>query len=261
MTAPPRPNLAPMLISAPFGNYLHPEGTTPTLGTFTRSARPGRWWRTVKTVRYYPRLQTWVNRIGLRNPGIDWLLERAKTGRVEVSDKVVSIHGFDEEQWQLLLDRVGAMEPAAVELNMSCPNVGEVTWPTDLFDAAARTGVPTIVKLPPINYELMVDQARHAGLVAFHCCNTLPIPAGGLSGAPLKPLSLRCLRSLRATDRGDRLILIGGGGITTQADIDQYAAAGADHVALGTRTMRPALLFRHRSIRPLIDYAHQMLGP
>jgi dihydroorotate dehydrogenase len=260
MSEPLPPPLKPLLISAPFGNYIQPTGATPTLGTFTVDARPGRLWRVLKTVRYYRRLNAWVNRIGLRNPGIDWLTQQVRQQRIDLADKIVSIHGFDASQWETLLETIDQLDPLAVELNMSCPNVGEAAWPHDLFHKAAALGVPAIVKLPPIHYELMVDQARAAGLRTFHCCNTLPIPAGGLSGAPLKPLSLRCIRYLRATQLGERLVLIGGGGIQTMADIDDYAEAGADHVALGTKTMNPWLLVSHASLHPLIDYAQQRMG-
>jgi len=259
MAEAPTPQLEPMIIAAPFGNYIQPKGTTPTLGTFTTNPRPGRLRRILRTVRYYPRLKAWVNRIGLRNPGLAWLLDQVDRGRIDPTDKIVSIHGFDDEQWARLLDQTSELEPLAIELNMSCPNVGEMAWPPDLFERAARLTTPVIIKLPPIHYELMVDQARAAGLTAFHCCNTLPIPAGGLSGAPLKPLSLRCIRWLRATPAGDRLTLIGGGGIDTLPDIDEYASAGADHVALATKTMNPLLLVSDRALRPLVDYAHQRL--
>jgi dihydroorotate dehydrogenase len=259
MVLPAQTALQPTIISAPFGNYIQPRGATPTLGTFTASARPGRWRRTLQTVRYYPRLKAWVNRIGLRNPGMGWLMRQVDRGRIDPRDKIISIHGFDEDQWSQLLRQADELGPAAIELNMSCPNVGEVDWPSDLFERAAALATPIIVKLPPIHYELMVDQAREAGLSAFHCCNTLPIPAGGLSGAPLKPLSLRCIRLLRASPGGAKLTLIGGGGIGTLEDIDAYASAGADHVALGTKTMNPWLLVTDRSLWPLVDYAHQRL--
>jgi dihydroorotate dehydrogenase len=259
MADSPNSPLTPLIVSAPFGNYIQPGGATPTLGTFTASPRPGRWWRTLKTVRYYPRLRAWVNRIGLRNPGIDWLRQRVLDGRIDPADKIISVHGFDQLQWQSLLQQASDLEPAAIELNMSCPNVGEVDWPNDLFERAAALATPIVVKLPPIHYELMVDQARAAGLTTFHCCNTLPVPAGGISGAPLKPLSLRCIRFLRASPQGDRLTLIGGGGIYTLADIDDYASAGADHVALGTKVMNPWYLISDKALLPFIDYAEQRL--
>lgn len=238
---------------------MQPRGTTPTLGTFTAARRPGRAWRVLKTVRYYPRLRAWVNKIGLRNPGMPWLVRRVEAGRIDVSDKIVSIHGFTADDWDALLEQVHRIRPAAVELNMSCPNVGEIDWPEDLFDQAVATGVAVIVKLPPINYELMFERASEAGVTCFHCCNTLPIPAGGLSGKPLKPVALQCVRDLRSRPAGPGLTLIGGGGISTPADIDDYLAAGVNHVALGTRTMNPLLLLTHRPLRPLIDHAHARL--
>lgn len=247
--------LEPAVISAPFGNYVQPRGATATLGTFTAERRRGRVWRVLRTVRYYPRLKAWVNRIGLRNPGMAWLVERVESGRVDARDKIVSIHGFDRAQWLSLIEQAARIEPRAIELNMSCPNVGEVDWPEDLFAQAVAGGAAVIVKLPPINYEVMVDQALAAGVRAFHCCNTLPVPAGGLSGAPLKPLSLRCVRALRDGVHGEALTIVGGGGIRAVNDVDDYFEAGADHVALGTVTMNPLLLVTHRPIEPLIARA------
>lgn len=250
--------LKPLIISAPFGNYVQPAGATATLGTFTADPRPGRWWRVLRTVRYYPRLEAWVNRIGLRNPGMPWLLRRAEAGRTDVADKIVSIHGFTDDQWRTLLDQADALHPAAIELNMSCPNVGELDCPPKLFDWAAAIDTPVIVKLPPVNYDRIFDRARQAGLRAFHCCNTLPVPAGGLSGRPLKPVALQCIRDLIArlseSERGE-ITLIGGGGIREPADIDDYADAGADHFAIGTKVMNPRYLWSYKPLTPLIDRA------
>ena len=249
-----------MIISAPFGNYIQPEGATPTLGTFTAAARPGRLWRIVKTVRYYPRIRAWVNKIGLRNPGIDWLKTQVDAGRKRVDDKLVSIHGFDATDWRRLLDDIAALKPLAVELNMSCPNVGEIHWPPTLFEQAVETGVPVVVKLPPVRFHDMAEQALAAGVRLFHCCNTLPVPAGGVSGKPLKPVALECIVWMRRRPEAAELTLIGGGGITTVDDIDDYVAAGVQHVALGTVTMNPLLLITHTPIAGLIDHAIARLG-
>jgi dihydroorotate dehydrogenase len=253
------PGLKPLVVSAPFGNYIQPAGATPTLGTFTLHRRPGRLWQVIRTVRYRRGIKAWVNRIGLRNPGIDWLADRAARGRTAVSDKIVSIHGFDGDQWAALLDRVGRIRPLAVELNMSCPNVGEIDWPPELFSRALDSGVPVIVKLPPVNYEQMAEQAVSAGVRAFHCCNTLPVPEGGMSGRPLQPVALKCIRDLRGKPFGAELTIIGGGGVYELSDIDIYADAGADHVALGTKTMNPVHLLSHRGLRPFVEKAAQRL--
>ncbi len=252
--------LEPLIIAAPFGNYVQPPGAvTATLGTFTAAARSGRVWRIIKTVRYYRRLGAWVNKIGLRNPGIDWLVQRVQSGRVDVSNKIVSIHGFEPADWTLLLERIESIKPAAVELNMSCPNVGEIHVPTDLFQQAVAGATPVIVKLPPVRYEAMVEGAIGAGIRAFHCCNTLPVPAGGLSGKPLKPLSLRCLRDMRSRWPEPKLTLVGGGGVTSVADVDEYIEAGADHVSVGTMTMHPRYLWTTKPLDPLILRAKSQL--
>lgn len=252
-----------LIISAPFGNYIQPRGCTATLGTFTAARRPGRLWRVIKTVRYYRRLKAWVNQIGLRNPGMEWLVERVEAGRVSVTDKIVSVHGFCDEDWIDLLEQIEDIKPLAVELNMSCPNIGEINWPDSLFHRAISTQVPVIVKLPPVHYRAMFLGAVAAGIRAFHCCNTLPVPAGGMSGKPLKPFAIQCIRDIREHPPGSapgltgELMIIGGGGITVPADIDDYAAVGATHFAIGTKVFHPKFLLTHRPLAPLIERTAQ----
>lgn len=253
-------SLKPLVISAPFGNYIQPTGATPTLGTFTLHNRPGRFMQILRTVRYRRKQRAWVNKIGLRNPGIDWLAGRVAAGRCDVSDKLVSIHGFNAEQWFTLLEKISVIKPMAVELNMSCPNVGEIDWPPELFVRAVETRIPMVVKLPPVNYQQMAQQAVDAGVRTFHCCNTLPVPEGGMSGRPLQPVALNCIRELRSKPWGKDLTIIGGGGIYELSDIDKYLDAGADHVALGTKTMNPLLLLSYRGLMPFIEHAQSLLG-
>ena len=255
----PMPGLKPLVISAPFGNYIQPPGATATLGTFTLYRRPGRLKQIIKTVRYRPRLKAWVNKIGLRNPGIDWLAQKVATGRIDPTDKLVSIHGFDDDQWYALLEKITAIKPMGIELNMSCPNVGEIDWPPDLFARAIETNIPVCVKIPPVNYHQMLEQAVDAGMRVFHCCNTLPVPEGGMSGRPLQPVALDCIRDLRSQPYGEQLTLIGGGGVYELSDIDTFIDAGANHVALGTKTMNPLLLLSTTSLQPFVQHATNRL--
>lgn len=265
-SSPATTRIRPLIVSAPFGNYIQPRDATATLGTFTAEARPGRLWRIIKTVRYYPRLRAWVNKIGLRNPGMPALVREVNLGRTNVSDKIVSIHGFNDTEWQSLLEQIVEIGPTAVELNMSCPNVGEMNWPATLFrdaveqmqQAGGRTRV--IVKLPPVRYETMAKQAIEAGVTWFHCCNTLPVPAGGVSGKPLKPVALACIGAIRTWPEAEQLTIIGGGGISKVQDIDDYIDAGVQHVAIGTVTMNPLLLITHAPIDGLVDHAIARLG-
>lgn len=254
------PGLRPLTVSAPFGNYIQPDGCTATLGTFTVHDRPGRPWRILKTVRYYPRLKAWVNKIGLRNPGIGYVEKQVAKGKLDLADKLVSIHGFDDAEWFTLIDKIAALRPMAVELNMSCPNVGHINWPPGLFKRAIDTGVPVVVKIPPVNYDTMVESAVQQGVRAFHACNTLPVPAGGLSGLPLKPVALQCIRELRSRDWGHDVLIIGGGGIRNVEAIDEYHDAGADTFALATYVMTPVMLLTHGRVRPLRERAEALVA-
>lgn len=254
------PGLKPLSVSAPFGNYIQPEGCTATLGTFTVESRPGRVWRILKTVRYYPRLKAWVNKIGLRNPGLGWVEKKVAAGKLDLSDKLVSIHGFNDDDWVNLVDRLAALKPMGMELNMSCPNVGHIDWPAELFERAVKTGVPVIVKLPPVNYQAMAQMAFAQGVRVFHCCNTLPVPAGGMSGWPLKPVALQCIRDLRAQPWGQDIAIVGGGGIRSVAELDEYRDAGVDAYAIGTITMNPVLLVSHARVRPIRARADELVA-
>lgn len=257
------PTIKPLIISAPFGNYIQPAGTTPTLGTFTAARRGGilnRVWRILLTVRYYRKAKAWVNKIGLRNPGIDWLVAECAAGKVDVSDKLVSIHGFTPEDWAVLLEKLAPLKPLAIEMNMSCPNVGHIAWPEDLFERAAATGVPIIVKIPPVNYDTMVEQAVAAGLRMLHCCNTLPNPGGGMSGKPLMAVALQCIQDLKRKPYFDELTIIGGGGIYEADDVDAYADLGVKYAAIGTKVMNPKYLISDSGIAGIKERAESLLA-
>ena len=243
----PTPTIQPLIISAPFGNYIQPPGTTATLGTFTtyrRGGWPARIWRILYTVRWNPFKQRWRNRIGLRNPGIDWLVEQVNSGKKDVSDKIVSIHGMTNEEWGPVLDKCAALKPMAIELNISCPNVGHISWPEDLFERAVATGISIIVKIPPVQYGQMVDDAVAAGVRMFHCCNTLPSPKGGVSGAPLREVALECIADLRNRPDWDELTVIGGGGVYQPEHVDAYAELGVRYVAIATKLFNPLYLLK-----------------
>lgn len=259
------PAIRPLIIGAPFGNYIQPPGCTATLGTFTAARRGGlinRAWRILLTVRYYRRMRAWVNKIGLRNPGIDWLVAKAQAGtpgRIDVADKLVSIHGFTPDDWWALLEKTAKLKPLAIEMNMSCPNVGHISWPSELFEKAVATGVPIIAKIPPVNYDTMVEQAYSAGVRMLHCCNTLPNPGGGMSGTPLKHVALQCIQDLQKKPYWDDITVIGGGGIYIPEDIDAYADLGVKHVAIATKLFNPKYIFSTSGVAPLRERAEARL--
>lgn len=229
-----------VIISAPFGNYLTFTGMTPTLGTFTLNRRGGwlrRLWKIATTVRR--REGGWVNRLGLPNPGIDSLLGK------DCSQKIVSVHGFDRGDWYLLSDYCRSIKPLAVELNLSCPNVGVVSVEHAVFAAQEfmAMGFQPIAKLAPVEFVALADALFGVGVRRFHLCNSLPTKWGGLSGIPLRELSLHVVEGFRQRF-GREIEIIGGGGVTCEADAIRFLDAGADRVAVGSMLFNPFNWFK-----------------
>jgi len=67
-----------IFISPPFGNYLYFSNTIPIKGSFTLEPRSGLFTQILKTLRYSYENRAWINKIGLRNRGLDWAIEEYK---------------------------------------------------------------------------------------------------------------------------------------------------------------------------------------
>ncbi len=240
-------NLTPLIISAPFGNWLESPYVTSTIGTYTVENRAGfmRWWllwRLARTLRPRFGLGGWTNKLGLPNPGLAHL-ERliVDMGPEWTCRKIVSIHGFNEREWDMLLSALTGARFLALELNISCPNVGHLSVPEDLFEKALKTGVSVIAKLPPVRYWRTFLRAYDSGVRVFHATNTLPVPSGGLSGRALKPIALDVIERMK--EAKPDITVIGGGGIGAPQDLDDFHAAGADHYAVGSKLLTPKYWF------------------
>jgi dihydroorotate dehydrogenase len=248
------------IVGCPFGNYVGGLGMTSTLGTFTAKHRGGmayRLWRCVRTLRPYPRLRAWTNRLGLPNPGIDSLYVGGMLSHLR--GKIISLGAWNETDWGILLrwlrtrllklETKTSLIPFALELNPSCPNHGErdeTNYQAVFADAKSfiDCGIPVFVKLPPVGYEHLLTPAAEVGLTGVHCCNTLPTPAGGMSGKPLQPLSLAAVK--RVKQIAPHLRVIGGGGITTMDDVKRFRDAGADYFATASGWLNPMNWMRYR---------------
>lgn len=220
--------------------------------TVTRQPRIGnKPWRTIETP------AGMLNSIGLDNDGIDAFLAHHLPYLATLGTPIiVSIAGRTAEEFIEMARQVGAAPgAAAVELNVSCPNVsGGVDFGTNpatcerlvrgCRDACA---LPVIAKLTP-NVTSVADMARAAeagGADAISLINTclgmaidwrrrrpmLGNVLGGLSGPAIKPIALRCVfQAAQAV----KTPLIGIGGIATIDDVMEFLVAGASAVQLGT---------------------------
>jgi dihydroorotate dehydrogenase (NAD+) catalytic subunit len=192
-----------------------------------------------------------LNSIGLQNPGIEAFLGEVLPRLRDLDVPIwVSVGGFSAADYADLCSRVDAFdEVAAVELNLSCPNVEEAADSAAEIVATARaaTSKPLYAKLSPASPDvaeiaLAVQAAGADGLSLVNTIRGLSLDrrtlepvlgseTGGYSGPALKPIALAAVyRCYRAT----RLPIVGMGGITTGRDALEFIAAGASTIALGT---------------------------
>jgi dihydroorotate dehydrogenase len=239
-----------VIISAPFGNYLTWPGCTPTLGTYTWLFRAGPWgrlWKVLSTVRYYHGIRSWKNRLGLPNPGLPHLYHLVRRGRgPDVKKCVLSVLGFTPDEWWCLVRMARFLNPLALEVNDSCPNVDRSARHGGALyaaECALARGMLVTVKLAPLYWLQRARQFHEVGVRCFHCCNTIPTPGGGLSGKVLKNYSLWAVRDLRQ-EWGRSVDITGGGGIDSLRDVDDYLGAGVDRVAVGSMLFNPLSLGR-----------------
>jgi len=161
--------------------------------------------------------------------------------KADACGKILSIHGFNEQEWSNLLMMAYNLRPLMVELNLSCPNVTktaikEAIWAGEI--AKNLLGEIVIAKLSPLRWMDFARPLMGVGINKFHLCNTIPSPGGGLSGKVLKQYSLWAVEEVKQT-WGNDVKVIGGGGITEISDIDDYIKAGADHVSVGSMLFNP----------------------
>jgi dihydroorotate dehydrogenase (NAD+) catalytic subunit len=224
-----------------------------------------------------------INSIGLPNKGLEGFLEADLPELAGLPVPLcVSVMAPSREGFAALVERVGARdEVAAIELNVSCPNVksglivGEQPDETRALCEALRglTAKPLIVKLTPncADPAAVAVAAQEGGADAVSLINTLkafaPHPqtlepwlgagSGGLSGPAIRAVALDQVRRVGAAVT---VPVIGMGGIESGADAAAFIAAGATLVAVGTATFRdPMAASRIRS--ELDSRAVEQIGP
>ena len=231
-----------VFISAPFGNYIKPKGTIPVTGTFTLNPRGNRLWSVLSSLRYsFKSNGGWTNKLGLPNPGIEKGLHRHFTAGGEV----LSIAEIQKGDFNKLVEIIP--ERTDIELNLSCPNLAKrLPWDSArVFTQTNDCRKWCIAKLSPLTtpeeLEFVIEEL---GFEQLHFSNTLPTPAGGLSGPTLKPYTLELIDIVRER-WGERVEIIAGGGVRDFGAVSDYLSAGANHVSLGSVCFNP---FRLRKL-------------
>jgi dihydroorotate dehydrogenase (NAD+) catalytic subunit len=199
-----------------------------------------------------------LNSIGLQNPGVDAVVEKyADTWAKWHVPVIVNVAGESVGDYVEVARRLdGVPGVAAIELNISCPNVGRggLQFAIDA-DAAASvtaavrraTDLPLLVKLSPnvADVRPIARAIADAGADALTAINTLsgimvapdrdrPFLGntyGGLSGPAVKPVALRVVYEVaQVVD----IPVVAIGGVTELADVLDFLAVGAVAVQVGT---------------------------
>jgi dihydroorotate dehydrogenase (NAD+) catalytic subunit len=198
-----------------------------------------------------------LNCIGLENPGVDVFLQETLPRLANYNmNVIVNISGSTVEEYGILAEMLDVPGVAAIELNVSCPNVkeGGIVFGTDpeaaaavVKEAKAHTKKPVILKLSPNVTDIvtMAKAVEDAGADIISLINTLlgmeinihtqkPTlgnVTGGLSGPCVKPVALRMVYQVA---KAVKVPLIGMGGISCAEDAIEFLLAGASAVAVGT---------------------------
>jgi len=200
-----------------------------------------------------------LNAIGIPSKGVPYMLEHTiPLYRTWSPPLVVSISAPTAEGFASLAAEISVPGVAAIEANISCPNIEEDgkafamragSTETVVRLMRAATSLPLWVKLTPNTGEIadVARAAEAAGADALVVANTILAMSidlqtfkprlgnvmGGLSGPAVKPIVLRqvfqCARAVGVP-------VIGCGGISTAADAAEYMLAGAAAVQVGTAT-------------------------
>jgi dihydroorotate dehydrogenase (NAD+) catalytic subunit len=193
-----------------------------------------------------------VNSIGLQNPGVERFMEDLDAFDLGVPI-FVSVAGETVRDFAALCERVSRDgRVAAIELNLSCPNVehGGLTFcagPAAVEEvvAACRAAAPGRPLFAKLTHEGVVGNARAAeaaGADALTVMNTIPaltidakkrsvLVRGGLSGPAVKPVALKAVHDVA---RSVAVPVLGGGGVTSGVDVAEFMLAGATVVQVGT---------------------------
>jgi dihydroorotate dehydrogenase (NAD+) catalytic subunit len=208
-----------------------------------------------------------INSIGLPNKGLDGFCGQDLPRLAELPvPLIVSVMGTSHDEFARLVNGVaGRPEVAALELNVSCPNVESgliVGQQPDETLALLRhlrplTEVPLIVKLTPNVAQpgAVAQAAEQGGADAVSLINTLAATAaapgtarawlggsgGGLSGPAIRAFALAQVREVAAAVS---IPVIGMGGVQSGVDALALMAAGATAVAVGTASFRDPLAGR-----------------
>jgi dihydroorotate dehydrogenase (NAD+) catalytic subunit len=197
--------------------------------------------------------KSYINAVGLANPGVESFTKEICNNKTPL---IVSIVGSTIEEFTEIVNKLKTLNIMAFELNLSCPHVEKMGMevgddPKAVHDIIKsiknNSDKPLFVKVGignsnPINIAKLAEGAGANGITAINTVRAMkidiktgrPILAnkiGGLSGASIKPIGVRCVYELK---KNIDIPIIGCGGILSHEDVIEYLMAGASAVQVGS---------------------------
>jgi len=200
-----------------------------------------------------------INAVGLSNPGAEEALPEIEYAVAKSQVPVIaSIFASTITEFGKVAEIVAKANPAAIEVNISCPNVEDEFGRPFACDPGISTVViqkikkvtslPVFAKLTPNvnNIGEIAMAAEKGGADGITAINTagpgmiidiesatpvLSNKVGGISGPAIKPLAVRCVYDIH---KATKLPIIGTGGVNSGRDAVEMIMAGASAVGLGS---------------------------
>jgi dihydroorotate dehydrogenase (NAD+) catalytic subunit len=233
------------------------------LGAVTAKSQAPFPWKGNAAPRLHPAACGMVNAVGLQGNGIEhWVAHDLPALRELDATVIASVWGHSTADFIRATEVLVTVEDAiaAVEVNLSCPNLDhgdtifahDAAATADVVRGVVATGiaVPVFAKLSAGVGDLPViaGAALDCGATGLTLVNTVrallvdadlrrPVlgsAGGGLSGAAIKPIALRAVHDVTRAHPG--VPVIGTGGVSTGVDAVEMLLAGATAVGVGTAT-------------------------
>ena len=201
-----------------------------------------------------------LNSIGLQNPGAKEVVNNILPSLEPLeTNYIANVSGSTVDEYVEVTRIFDQSSVAAIELNISCPNVkeGGMEFGNDpemsaLVVAACKkvTSKPIITKLSPNQADIQLNARLciEAGSDSLSVINTitgmaidinsraavLGNSAGGLSGPAIKPIALKKVFDVYQVTKKHGIPILGQGGISSAEDAIEFLLAGATTVGVGT---------------------------
>jgi dihydroorotate dehydrogenase (NAD+) catalytic subunit len=196
---------------------------------------------------------SYINAVGLANPGLEFFFNEISNNKVPL---FVSVVGSTYNDFTQIVNKLKSSNILGFELNLSCPHVEKMGMeigddPDAVYNIVStikkNTKKPLFVKVgigksDIVKTAKVAEEAGADGITAINTIRAMKIDIetgnpilenkiGGLSGASIKPVGIRCVYEIKKIVN---IPIIGCGGVLSYKDAIEYLMAGASAIQIGS---------------------------